>query len=274
MFTDEQTLQKFLDLNEEGKQQFSPVTYTCTPGKILDKLHFVWGVDRDFTGNYVEDYRAINNNLIPDTRTAWLDKYTSCFYSATDDTSIKRFELQPIPDYLRWLKTGELHYLPLEERVLLLGPWDDVPGAYLPSKILEVCYALIPTPDDDVIAQVSLLSWITPQEVRAFYQKLKDQFDHQLKADLERRTWKSHPLFKNNNKVQLEAQCRSMKIPVTSSTLKHQLVKFLSEARGEDPPPSPSDPLYNGNLSSLPRTLGTLNHLTLPQLRNIMVTLL
>ena len=46
-----------------------------------------------------------------------------------------RFEVQPVPDYLRWVKTGELHYLPLGERALILGPWDEIPGAFLPTKV-------------------------------------------------------------------------------------------------------------------------------------------
>ena len=270
VFTDEQNLQKFLDLSEEGKQEFSPSTYSTSRGKIIDTLHFVWGVQRDFTGKYMEDYREINNDLIEGKRTAWVDKYTSCFYSTTDSDIINRFQLQPIPDYLRWMKTGELHYLPLEERTLLLGPWDDIPGAFLPSKIMELCFAVIPKPEDVIIDQVSLLSWITPQEVRAFYQKIHGQFDSQMKVEVERRMWKMHPLFRNNTRNQLETICRTLKIPVTSTVLKHQLVRLISEAKGEDPPPSPSQPLYNGNISSLPKTVGAINHLTIPELRAIL----
>ena len=233
IFTDEQDLQKFLDISEEGKQEFLPNGYSATQGKLLDTLHFVWGAERNFTGRYIDDYKAINNNLI-DSRTSWLDKYTSCFYTS-NDTDVRRFELQPIPDYLRWMKTGELHYLSLEERALLLGPWDDIPGAQLPSKIMELCFAVIPQPEDDIINQVSLLAWITPQEVRAFYKKIHDQFDGQLKDELERRSWKTHPLYKKNTKTQLESMCRGMKIPVTTSLLKHQLVRLISEVNGEQP---------------------------------------
>ena len=111
-------------MSEEGKQEFFPNGYSACQGKLMDTLHFVWGAERDFTGKY--NYKAMSTNLI-DSRTAWLDKYTSCFYTSKDvDDDVRRFELQPIPDYLRWLKTGELHYLPLKERALLLVPWDDI----------------------------------------------------------------------------------------------------------------------------------------------------
>ena len=134
----------------------------------MDTLHFIWSAKRNFSGRYLDDYKAMRNHLIG-YRTAWLDKYTACFYTFKDgDDGLRRFELQPIPDYLRWIKTGKLHYLPLEECELLLGPWDDIPGA---SKIMELCFAVIPQPEDAVISQISLLSWITSQEVRAFYKK-------------------------------------------------------------------------------------------------------
>lgn len=32
--------------------------------------------------------------------------------------------------------------------------------------------------------------------------------------------------------------CRGMKIPVTATLLKHQLVRLISEAKGEQPPPT------------------------------------
>lgn len=271
IFNDEQTLQKFLDLSEEGKKEFFPNSYSTCQVKLMDTLHFVWSAERNFSGKYLDDYKTMNNNLIG-YRTAWLDKYTACFYTSKDgDDDLRRFELQPIPDYLRWIKTGELHYLPLEERVLLLGPWDDIPGAYLPSKIMELCFAVIPQPEDVVISQISLLSWITPQEVKAFYKKIHDQFDSQMKEELERRVWKTHLLFKSNTKSQLEAMCRGMKIPVTATLLKHQLVRLISEAKGEQPPPTPSETLYKGSISSVPKTITKINRLTIPELRAILV---
>ena len=48
--------------------------------------------------------------------------------------------MQPIPDYIRWLHTaGEMHYLPLEKMEKLdTDVVDETPGAFLPSKILEL----------------------------------------------------------------------------------------------------------------------------------------
>ena len=116
IFTDEEQLQTFLELNEEGKMQFFQAKYTAKPGEVLTTLQFQWEVDEQFEGDYRKDYQSLHNELIEDVRTAWADKYTAAVYTRDEDANCRRYELQPIPDYLRWYKTGELHYLPLEER--------------------------------------------------------------------------------------------------------------------------------------------------------------
>ena len=108
LFVDEEELQSFLSLSEEGKLMFSPSSYSPQKGHVLDTLAYVWQIDPEYDGNYITDYKTINNDLHTDRRTAWMDKYTSVLYSELD-TQSRRFELQPIPDYLRWLKTSELH---------------------------------------------------------------------------------------------------------------------------------------------------------------------
>ena len=143
VFLDEKEVQAFLTMNEEAKLTYSPSTYSVVQGSTPQTICFYWNLDRQFEGQYIGDYKHINNLLFDDKRTSWLDQYTTSVYSI-GDVECKQYELQPVPDYLRWYKTGELHYLPLEERTLLnKGPWDDIPEAYLPSRVLELCSSLI-----------------------------------------------------------------------------------------------------------------------------------
>ena len=142
VFLDEEQLQSFLSLSEAGKHNYMPSSYTAVKGKALDCLHFIREVDRDFQSDYISDYQLIHNKVLPDERTAWKDKYTTCLYSVTH-VSCRRFELQPITDYLTWYKTGELHYLPVEERAMLSGPWDDIPGVFLASSVLDLCFTIL-----------------------------------------------------------------------------------------------------------------------------------
>ena len=100
-------------------------------------------------------------------------------YSISESNNCRRHELQPLPDYLRWPRTGELHYLPLEERCLLEGYWDNIPGVYLPTKVVDLCLSVVPKPDDALTHQIVLLSWLTPREPENYIAKVDSQLENQ-----------------------------------------------------------------------------------------------
>lgn len=75
-----------------------------------------WGVSLEFERKYVEDYRLIMEDH-KDNHSAWKDKYSTTLYGPSHKS--KHWELQPIPDFVRWLKSGELHYLSYEKTTLL-----------------------------------------------------------------------------------------------------------------------------------------------------------
>ena len=66
--------------------------------------------------------------------TAWKDKYTTTLFSASN-ADLQRRQMQPLPDYMRWLKCCELHYMTEEEvNRLEPGPWDEIPGLAVSSN--------------------------------------------------------------------------------------------------------------------------------------------
>ena len=272
VFTDMEQAQSFLALSEQAKSQFTPLTYKPEQNKVLQDLHLFWNVDMQFEGSYMNDYKMIINEYSDEFRTCWSDKYTTVIYSYLQDhdLTIRRHELQPLPDYIRWFKTGELHYLPLEERELLSGEWDNIPGVFLPTTILDLCFTVIPSPPEDIINQIALLSWITPLEVKQYKAKINTQIETQMKMDREKDRWKLHPLYKQNSKDQLEAMCKKAQVPVTAALAKHQLVEIIVEKTGVEPPEINTSLQYNGNLSSLPTSTSGLNRLTIPKLRCIL----
>ena len=270
VFSDEKVVQDFLSLNEEGKEQFSPQTYTPAKGEMLDCLVTAWGVDKNFTGQYIQDHKVLCNTMC-EFVTSWRDKYSTTIYSSDVDCECLRQEVQPIPDYLRWFKTCEAHYLPLEEVTMLKGQWDDIPGIYLPTKVLELCFILVPNPPDNIIHQIALLSWLTPSEVKDYQKKLLDNFDAQINAEKEKNMWKSHPLYRTHTKPQLETLCRKSNIPVVSSLAKHELVSLLAKKKGESPPEQSSTRKeYRGDLSSIPKTTTAIHRLTIPFLKSVL----
>ena len=153
VFSDESQLTKFLSLTEECKPQYSPMTYEANnSSKLVQDLHYMWNVPLDFSGSYFEDHQLIYNELV-EHRTSWRGKYVAVFYSPSGFIT-KRYELQPLPDYIRWVKTGELHYLPFEETSAIYnGPWMDIPDAFLPTKVLDLCFNIIHNPPENVLSK-------------------------------------------------------------------------------------------------------------------------
>ena len=123
LFNDEERLHSFLSLSEQRKED-SNGKYKVRDVELLHQLHFIWGVDVTFKGDYYEDYKLLNNYC--SERTAWKDKYTTVLFSPSSEITCSRKEVQPIPDLFRWLDVHELHYMPCEEVLQLRhGPWDE-----------------------------------------------------------------------------------------------------------------------------------------------------
>ncbi len=62
--------------------------------------------------------------------------------------------------------------------------------------------------------------------------------------------WKTSALYKTQTKPELEKTCHQLTIPVSASLVKHDLVKLISEKRGEQEPLTPIS--YSGNLEAIP----------------------
>jgi len=64
-----------------------------------------------------------------------------CNVLSIPSISTSRNEFQSLPDYIRWLKHVTYIICHTERRVLLQhGPWDEVPGIFLPTRVLDLYY--------------------------------------------------------------------------------------------------------------------------------------
>ena len=129
-------------------------------------------------------------------------------------------------------------------------------SAYVPR--IYSCFEVMPNPQLNIKKLIALLAWVTPSDAVEFYGKMKTQQDSILKADREQIKWKAHPLHAENTKHQLEALCRTLQIPVTSSVTKHQMVSLIAHRRGIPEPSSPS--LYSGKLIKVTTTTAAISH--------------
>ena len=165
VFDDETNLKHFMALSEERKDSCRETYKPASNSSTFQQLVQVWDVDKSFTGSYTSDYSLLQNNSLTS-----LDKYTTVITSNLDIPKPK----QPLPDYITWYISidHELHYLSYEDRNKLPeGPWEGIPGLFLPTVILDLGFKAIgPYPPDDILHLLSLLSWTAVEECREYLQ--------------------------------------------------------------------------------------------------------
>lgn len=158
IFDNEDTLHTFLNLTEDKKEEFPCEVYKPKHNELFEEMLLLWNVNPNFEGCYMSDYKLLHNEL-EDKKTSWMDKYTTIIYSPNSNISSKRWKFQPLPDYMKWLKISELHYLPCEERgALKEGPWDEIPEIFVPTRILDLCYSLVDNSPGNLMRQFQKLN--------------------------------------------------------------------------------------------------------------------
>ena len=183
IFNDEDNLKTFLSLTEERKAlaPTSLCTYKPVKNSMFDNLVITWHLNELFSGSYIDDYKLLRNK-----DKEHVDKYTTCFIScdASAETNLVT-KIQPLPDYCRWIRTCELHYMPLDEREKLeRGVWDNTPGLFLPSIILELVYKIMQKPPADIILLIALLAWVKPNEVTEYFVICAEQIIYLYHTDM------------------------------------------------------------------------------------------
>ena len=74
----------------------------------VKNLHDVWGMPETFQRHYTEDYNLISGTKNKADQTCWNNKYSTSIYGKENHNNL---ELHPIPDFVSWQQSGELHYL-------------------------------------------------------------------------------------------------------------------------------------------------------------------
>ena len=159
---DEDELKSLSLLSEERKKE-DRTTYQASTGEKLRYLENVWSVKKNFSGTYGEDY-----NTLTSSKTAFTGNYSTLIFRADEcwrGKPLERFDRQPLPDFKFWEITGELHYMSFEERrEFPVGPWDERRGVFIPEKVLDTCFRVLPAPTKDMMMSIALLARVTPEE--------------------------------------------------------------------------------------------------------------
>ena len=268
LFSDEAHLKQFVTLTEQRKDDCD-WTYVSKTNDVAKQLQETWGIDLPYEGGYSDDYRQVCNKYT-NFRTCWMEKYITSVYSYDPSSTVVRYELQPIPDFVRWLETSQLHYLSYEQRVRLselLPEIDDTAEMFLPTRILELCAKVFIDPNDEILLQIALLAWIPTtgfNSVSSFFTDIRKKWDKEYEDDLKRDQWRNNPLYAQT-KASLSKLCAQNKLSIDGP--KHDLVERLAMFNNDD---IPAQDLFRGNLEDIPLTMGELNKLSIGYLRQIL----
>ena len=268
VFRDEDELKSLSLLSEERKKE-DRTTYQASTGEKLRYLENVWSVKKNFSGTYGEDY-----NTLTSSKTAFTDNYSTSIFRADEcwrGKPLERFDRQPLPDFKFWEITGELHYMSFEERRdFPVGPWDECHGVFMPEKVLDTCFRVLPAPTKDMMMSIALLAWVTPEEASTYYSSVHKKLKDQKEEDIKRETWKQHALYQESKET-LVKMCSGSGL--LTSGKKHELVECVAGNT-----PGKSEPvaylnetdLYDGKIGSIPNSTTGLMRLSVAQLRAIL----
>jgi hypothetical protein len=271
IFNDEDQLLNFLARSEMLKSEHEG-NYYPQKDKLWQEVSMTWGLNEDFVGSYREDYEKLENKFDEEgEQTCWANKYSTIVVNGGEEIAddCKEYLIkQPVPDYVRWFKTGgELHYIPFEKLPTLnTENIDGTFGAFLPSNVLDLAYKLLKHDIGSVTSSIALLSWCTEEEVERYYSEYSDKLNKSYENDKEREYWRQQELYKTKDKTGLKRQCIQLKL--SSEGKKHQLVKRLVESQNLPLPPALEK--YNGDLDVLPKSITELAKFSVFKLKEIL----
>jgi hypothetical protein len=131
-----------LSRSEKLKNEFN-LHYHPKKNNLWKEVALIWDLNADFVRCY-RDYQRLENTFDKEMeQTCLTNKYSTIVLNPEISDEYKELLIsQPIPDYVRWYKSGgELHFLPLEKlNQLDTDVIDATSGIFLPSNILDISF--------------------------------------------------------------------------------------------------------------------------------------
>ena len=139
---------------------------------------------------------------------------------------------------------------------------------FLPEKILESAFCVLPSPLEKELRAIAHLAWITVHEALQFYANVQKQLRQQKEEDFKCVAWKLHPVYKENKATLIDKAGGCL----NANLKKYELVQQIVESSGEAEKfvSMLSEDLYDGNISSIPSSTTGLMKLSVAHLRAIL----
>eukprot|EP00112_Aurelia_sp_Birch-Aquarium-sp1_P021836 Seg5972.1 transcript_id=Seg5972.1/GoldUCD/mRNA.D3Y31 product="hypothetical protein" protein_id=Seg5972.1/GoldUCD/D3Y31 len=262
VFSDEIDTKHFLKLTEAKKEDCTKEYAANEHSKIHKDLVAIYNIGNRFKSSYARDYSVISERDY-----CWRHKYTFHCIQPRGVSSVNDFMFQPIPDYVRWQLTGELHYMPFENRKQLpAGIWNEEEELFLPSNILHMVYAMFADVPEHVMDGVCFLCWCPRKEVKVALTQQHEKFSEEIAKDNLREKLLKTDLYKNS-KAQLVQLCQQERVLPNGTKL--ELAARLATKR-QIKLDDNAIPLYAGDLENIPNTVMEIRKFTVAKMRAIL----
>ena len=90
---------------------------------------------------------------------------------------------------------------------------DNTPGAFLPSKLLEMLFKILAHDHGNLIPVLSFLTWCKEADVKKFILDFTDKLEKKYLDEIDREYWSQDNLYKNNDKEALQKLCKKNDVP-------------------------------------------------------------
>ena len=144
----------------------------------------------------------------------------------------------------------------------------DSPALFLPSEIIDNFFIVDSDPPEDILLDLSLLTWITVRDVIEYFKYRREKVENDYQQSIQREKWKDHELYKKTL-PELRQLCKNNN--VSSKGNKHELVQSIAQ-QDEDGESEENGfyPDYDGDPSSLPKTVSNIRKLPIATLKYIL----
>ena len=111
-----------------------------------------------------------------------------------------------------------------------------------------MCFRVLPTPSQEDMKSVAFLAWVSLDEASTYFSTMHKKLQDQREEDLQRETWKLHPLYQESRESLLK-MCSESGLLTTGK--KHELVRRIA-----------GNETHEKDLQLWPLDLGTLGNIS------------
>lgn len=101
------------------------------------------------------------------------------------------------------------------------------PRPFLPEKILDMCFRVLPTPSTETLVSIAFLALVSVEEAPNYFTTTYNKLKQQKEEGTQREAWRQHSLYSESREETLAEVCSDSGLFAVGK--KHELVRRIVE---------------------------------------------